>query len=458
MSKKAKKAPKGALAAVDRRQQLAERAVRTPAPPAAPAVGPWTRDAAGRVEAVREAEHWHRLPGKHIHCTLCYRLCDIGEGEAGFCRYRRNEGGTLRIPEHGTLTRFSRQRLGYGGGQRTYAPGALGLGIGAVRCTAACSFCCSDNVVWRPERLPWLGGRERGPGIGGTGWFRSKALVHPSGAVSTARQWGATHLVFAENEPLLSFEYTLDVARLAKADGRKVVLYTNGFATPEVIRWIAPYVDAVDVGLKGSLAPAFYAKWMRSPGGEEAVKAALKEWRRAGVYVYISDLVPPAHQIGDDALAEAQRRAYAWIAEELGEHTPLLHGHMHPPDHDGSKAGQLLVPPTPAAYAAYWARYHESHERAQAAGLHYAHRAYAAERLTCHHCGGLLLQLHQPPACAFEPCRLYSHYCDCWSHTQHVTDGKCDHCGAAVPIVTLSREELAEARGRATEAAAAAAD
>jgi len=27
----------------------------------------------------------------------------------------------------------------------------------------------------------------------------------------------------------------------------------------------------------------------------------------------------------------------------------------------------------------------------------------------------------------------------------HATDGHCDHCGAAVPLVTLPREELARA-------------
>jgi len=31
--------------------------------------------------------------------------------------------------------------------------------------------------------------------------------------------------------------------------------------------------------------------------------------------------------------------------------------------------------------------------------------------------------------------------CDCWTHTQHVTDSRCDHCGAAVPIVTFSCAE-----------------
>ena len=42
-------------------------------------------------------------------------------------------------------------------------------------------------------------------------------------------------------------------------------------------------------------------------------------------------------------------------------------------------------------------------------------------------------------------CTMFDTGCDCWSHTQHVTEGRCDHCGAAVPIVTLPHEELAAA-------------
>ena len=58
--------------------------------------------------------------------------------------------------------------------------------------------------------------------------------------------------------------------------------------------------------------------------------------------------------------------------------------------------------------------------------------------ITCHACGGVLLE-------TYAPCREGEH--DQYKpHTQHATDGHCDHCHAAVPVLTLSPGQLAEAR------------
>ncbi len=68
-------------------------------------------------------------------------------------------------------------------------------------------------------------------------------------ANAPARQ--AKAVVFAENEPTLSYEFTYDVARLAKSEVLRVDVYGNGFSAPAAIRKLAPYVDAVDIGIKG---------------------------------------------------------------------------------------------------------------------------------------------------------------------------------------------------------------
>jgi len=60
-----------------------------------------------------------------------------------------------------------------------------------------------------------------------------------------------------------------------------------------------------------------------------------------------------------------------------------------------------------------------------------------------------LLRLMSPClGCA--PCIMPTHYCPWWQHEQHVTDGRCDHCGTAVPIVTLTAEELMETKRHIT--------
>ena len=56
---------------------------------------------------------------------------------------------------------------------------------------------------------------------------------------------------------------------------------------------------------------------------------------------------------------------------------------------------------------------------ARAAGLPYAHDGHT---ITCHDCGGLLLDFWGTIGMSD------------WHHEQHVTGGRCDHCGARVPV------------------------
>lgn len=425
-------------------------------PPAAPApvIPLWSQDAHGQIVAHREGQFWHSTGQGQIECLLCYRRCKLAPGEAGWCSYRGNKRGRMLLYDHGVLARAQRQIMGYGGGQRCYLPGAFGLGIGGTHCTARCSFCTSADIVWRPEAIPWQGGRARGLGTSGGWHYAAKAMLHAAGAIEMARHCHADAIVFAENEPLLTYEYTYDCARLAKQAGLKVVLYTNGFSTPAAIQKIARFVDAVDLGIKGSLAPAFYDRWMKSSGATDAVKAALLAWKQAGVHLLISDLVATPVMQTDVMMVEAQERLYPWIAETIGEHTPVMLGAMHTPD-NVRPPEPFLVKKTEAHYAEYLERYYASHARAQAAGLPYAHMAWNPIHITCHACRGVLLHIADPQCSLEEACMLHKTYCDCWSHEQHVTadasgrGGTCDHCGAPVPIVTLIPAELAARRADA---------
>jgi hypothetical protein len=190
---------------------------------------------------------------------------------------------------------------------------------------------------------------------------------------------------------------------------------------------------------------------MRAPGGTDAVKAALVAWKQTGVHLLISDLVATPVMQTDAALVDAQERLYAWIAETLGAHTPILQVVMHTPTNVRPFA-PMLVKKTEAQYAEYWERFFATLDRAQAAGLVYAHAAIDPIHIDCHNCGELLLRIPNPACALEEACMLHRTYCACHTHEQHVTadasgrGGTCDHCGAAVPIVTLAPVQLAERR------------
>jgi pyruvate formate lyase activating enzyme len=175
----------------------------------------------------------------------------------------------------------------------------------------------SKEIVWRPDTVQWGASGEMGAGSDG-GWYGRRAVLHPLAAVELAQRWECSQIEFGINEPTLTFEYTYDVATLAHAAGLDVVVETNGFTTRQPIRRLAPLADAVDVGIKGSGEPEFYATQMRSPGAMDAVRAAMIEWRRAGVHLIVGDVVAPSHLQDDVTAAEAHRRLYGWIADPFG--------------------------------------------------------------------------------------------------------------------------------------------
>jgi len=422
--------------------------------PKQPQIPVWTQDAHGRLTAKRAAEFWKPLPGGAIACSLCYRNCVLQRGETGWCDYRTNINGRMTIPDHGVLSSMQRQMLGFRGGIRLFYPGARALALGGTRCTAACSFCASSNAVHRPEALPWLGGRERGLGYSG-GWHYVRSMAHPSGVIAMAKEWGARAIVFADNEPLLSFEYTADVARLAKQAGLAVIIYTNGFATPAAITKLGPYVDCVDLGVKGSLDEVFYTRHMRSPGATAHVKAAALAWKQTGALLILSNLIPAQHMQDDAAHTSAQAELHTWIRDALGALTPLFIGPMVKPALARAERPPLLgetpfIRGRAESDLSYSTRVAAAVLHARSVGLAYAHQleyssaaAPGAQAIHCHSCGSSLLDIIAPACCGAlvdGRCAMFHHYCDCWSTALRVArvddrGGRCVQCGADVPIV-----------------------
>lgn len=400
----------------------------------------WAVSKAGEVTARRSADFWRRGEGQNVECRLCFRRCVLQPGKAGWCRARVNAHGKMMLVAHGVLSCAERQMNGYLDPFMTYKPGSKSLYVGGVYCTSGCVFCASTDMTWRPDRIPWGYGGERQAGQTG-GWFGYRAMLHPAGAVELALKWGCKGVLFGVNEPLMTWEYTFDTARLAKDAGLDVLIETNGFAMTEAVVKLAPYVDAVDLGLKGSGDPEFYARWMKAPAAMTAVFESLMAWRAAGVHLIVSDVVAPPQMQSEVAAAAAQGALFGWIAAHLGPLTECIitpmvrpalvrQGNSFVDSHfmlRGGASGMDL--------AEYWLRIERAIEIARDAGLVYAHTKNNDETIRCHACDGILLRFPSPMMDC-EPCIMAKEFCPYWQHEEHVTGGKCDHCGAAVPVVT----------------------
>jgi len=379
--------------------------------------------ATGRAHIPRRANYWRALPGRRVACDLCYRACELKPGETGWCRIRTNDGGTLRLTDHGVLTNWQTERLD----NRYWRSWGKALWAGGMACTAACVFCSSTRVAWSPHRLPWAYGERRPATTGGHAYTR--AMVHPQAIPAMAEEWGCRGFYLGVNEPLLTLEWSLDAARIAKDAGLFVNVDTNGFSSVEAIRALAPAVDMVFLGMKGWLSPDFYDRRMRSPGAVPHVKAAALAWKEGGVALGLSDVLTPPHWLADDAAEEQMKRAYTWIAEELGPLTPVDCMPMVRPQREYPDGERALLPrdPTLADERRFLERINLAEATARACGLRYFSRADQG-RQVCHHCDAILVDRLKHP-----------------DFTLNVgEDGRCGTCGGQTPIVGIARAEYDE--------------
>ncbi len=390
----------------------------------------WKMDAQGHISSVREPDFYERLSRHRIVCKLCFMHCELEEGQAGQCRYRINQKGKMTIPFHGENTCTVIQHRGYEADPFLfYKPGTKSLMLGGTYCTAKCSFCMSKEMTWDPESVPWCYNpwtdtKEKSGAMLALR-YDCRAMLTPAAAICMAKEWKCDHIEFGINEPTLSWEYTYDVARLAKQCGMDVVIESNGFTSKEAIEKLAPFIDSVQIGVKGSCDTTFYEKYVRTPGGADAVKEAIIQWKKAGVHLIIGDVVAPPHMQNNPE--EIQKCFYSWLAENIGEHTPLLICPLYIPGPMGTikdEDGQGYLTKTrgcPIEELEYSLVIDRTLKLGKKLGLHYTHIKSDSHIITCHACGGNLLHITHP-----------NHI---WQHRIQVTNGRCNHCGADVPIV-----------------------
>ena len=238
-------------------------------------------------------------------CWLCPHRCHLADGQTGFCRARQNQGGIIRSLNYGLLTSaaldpIEKKPLYH------FHPGSHILSLGSFGCNLRCPFCQNYTIS------------QAGPD-GFAGQRLPLDRVTPKEIVAAAQRLEETSgnigVAFTYNEPLVGYEFVYDTARLLKEVGLATVLVTNGQIEKDSWLHLLPYIDAVNIDLKG-FTQAFY-DWI---GGDlETTKAAIAMAAEEGVHVEVTTLVIPGK---NDSAAEmaAEAEWLAGISAELPLH------------------------------------------------------------------------------------------------------------------------------------------
>ncbi len=226
-------------------------------------------------------------------CDVCFRQCEIAEGSTGFCGARICAGGTVRAANYGRVTSMALDPIEKKPLNRFY-PGSMIVSVGSYGCNLRCPFCQNDDISWGDMVEVWPD-RAR--------YITPEELADLAEAY---RDRGNIGVAYTYNEPLIGYEFVRDTARLVHERGMKNVLVSNGCASRKVLDEIGPYIDAMNIDLKG-----FTDEYYR--GDLQGSRQMVMEFIEQAVkicHVELTTLIVP----GKNDSVEEMRKLVEWVS------------------------------------------------------------------------------------------------------------------------------------------------
>ena len=219
---------------------------------------------------MRESFLYEKLPGGRVRCDVCLVRCVIPDGKAGACRTRVNRDGALYTLLYGRTSSvcvdpIEKKPLFH------FYPGTNVLSMG----TRGCNFRCPGCQNWEISH--------DSPDLDGA---NMESLL-PVASVDLAERTGCAGICWTYNDPTIWIEQTFEAMVEAKRRGLYSAYITNGYATPEHLERVAPYLTAWRLDLKGFSRESYkeitgLARW------EEILEIASMEIKRSGYSKHLS--------------------------------------------------------------------------------------------------------------------------------------------------------------------------
>jgi pyruvate formate lyase activating enzyme len=258
----------------------------------------------GSGRNLKEALYYKIIEGKTLQCELCPRRCLLADGQKGFCRARKNIGGKLYALTYGEPVALHVDPIEKKPLAHVY-PGSKSFSIATAGCNLRCKFCQN----WEISQLD----AEK---------VKTK-FVPPEEIVRMAKKTGCRTIAFTYTEPVIFYEYMLDIAKIAVQENVDCVMHSAGYVNEKPLRQIAKYIKAANIDLKG-FSDKYYESFCE--GDLETVLKTLKILKEEGVWIEITTLLVPE---ANDTVEELTKLC-RWIHDNLGPDTPIHFSRFFP--------------------------------------------------------------------------------------------------------------------------------
>lgn len=240
----------------------------------------------------KQAMYYNKIENSKVHCYLCPHNCVIKPGCLGACRARKNIEGELYSLNYGKIASIGLDPIEKKPLYR-FRPGSMILSAGTFGCNLKCSFCQNWGIAHDDPQVADISPDE---------------LSHKAREASAHGNIG---IAYTYNEPSIWHEFVLDTARRVKDLGLDNILVTNGFISREPLLELLPYIDAMNIDVKGYTA-SFY---------NEVCKASLENVKQTvelsaqRCHVEVTTLVIPGLNDSVDEIGKMSQ----WLASISNE-------------------------------------------------------------------------------------------------------------------------------------------
>ena len=249
---------------------------------------------------MREAVLYDKLPDSRVQCRTCQWRCRINPAKYGACGMYQNRDGALFNLNYGRVSSVAADPI-----EKKplfhFHPGTLCFSLGTLGCNFHCKHCQNWEISTADSHALVGACRE----------------LLPAASIDLAIKSHCQGIAWTYNEPAIWFEHTLESARLAREKNLYTVYVTNGYATPEALDTIGPYLDAWRVDIKG-FSDDFYRDLTGVPHWREILEVTKQAKEKWGMHVEVVTNIIPTMNDDDKQLGGIA----AWIKAELGELTP----------------------------------------------------------------------------------------------------------------------------------------
>ncbi len=184
-----------------------------------------------------------------------------------------------------------------------YKPGSRCFSVGSVGCNMRCRHCQNYAISMLQS------GRKR------------TTYMSPEDLTNICRKERLDIIAFTYNEPMIWYEYIMDV--MESAPDLHLVLVSNGLICEKPLRDLCGVAEAANIDIKG-FTDSFYTEICGAHLDDvlESARIVFEE----GVHLELTYLVIPGYNDSKDEI----RDFCTWVRDELSEDVPVHFSRFHP--------------------------------------------------------------------------------------------------------------------------------